>query len=114
MRGILFRHVDKSTSLAEDVAHYRRCGIRHDDHSYKFLRDAIERAVDTSHQRKIVEERRTAIRAGRTNIIVETANPATANGTTGGTTAYPAAPGAEAGTTRPDPPRRIRPRATAT
>ena len=58
LRDLLFRQVEKSASLAEEVAHYKRVGKQHQDHSYRFLRDAIERAVENSHQRKIVEERR--------------------------------------------------------
>ena len=39
---LLFRQVEKSPTLAEDVAHYKRVDIRHDDQSCTFLRDAIE------------------------------------------------------------------------
>merc|ERR1712026_268457 len=69
LRDLLFRQVEKSSALSEDVAHFKRVGKKHEDHSYKFLRDAIERSVDTSRQRKIVEERRNAIKNGRTNTI---------------------------------------------
>eukprot|EP00974_Lingulodinium_polyedra_P074229 7193495-Lingulodinium_polyedra.AAC.1 len=53
LRDLLFRQAEKSKVLAEDVAHYKRVGKRPDDHSYQFLRGAIERAVDNSHQKNI-------------------------------------------------------------
>ena len=52
LRELLFRQVEQSPALADDVDHYKRVAINHEDHSYKFIRDVIERAVDTSHQRK--------------------------------------------------------------
>ena len=92
LRDLLFRQVEKSPALADDVAHYKRVGIRHEDQSYKFLRDVIERAVDTTHQRKIVEERRNAIRSGRTNLAEGAAAPAVVTAGAGGaqpTQTYP-------------------------
>eukprot|EP00974_Lingulodinium_polyedra_P115057 11142226-Lingulodinium_polyedra.AAC.1 len=44
LRDLLFRQAEQSKVLAEDIAHYKRVGKRHEDHSYQFLRDAIERA----------------------------------------------------------------------
>ena len=82
LRDLLFRQVEKSSALAEDIAHYKRIGKQHPDYSYRFLRDAIERSVENSHQRKIVEERRNAIRSGRNPTIENApANPATATST---------------------------------
>eukprot|EP00974_Lingulodinium_polyedra_P109420 10587568-Lingulodinium_polyedra.AAC.1 len=42
LRDLLFRQAEKSKVLAEDLAHYKRVGKRHDDHSYQFLRDALK------------------------------------------------------------------------
>ena len=121
LRDLLCRQVEKSAAMAEDVAHYRRVGKSHQDHSYRFLRDMIERSVDNSHQRKIVEERRSAIRSGR-NPLIESANatPATAGGGGGGggaktienATAAPAS--AESGAGKPKPKKRAGSRAPAT
>eukprot|EP00974_Lingulodinium_polyedra_P036191 3470233-Lingulodinium_polyedra.AAC.1 len=58
LRDLFSRQVEKSKVVAEDFAHYKRAGKRHDDHSSQFLRDAIERVVDNSHQKNMVEERR--------------------------------------------------------
>ena len=115
LRDLLFRQVEKSAALAEDVAHYKRVGKQHPDHSYRFLRDMIERSVENSHQRKIVEAHRSAIRSGRNNMIeTAPANPATttAGGGSGAppATAGPAAPAsAESGAPKPKRRQRSRP-----
>ena len=95
LRDLLFRQVEKSAALAEDVAHFKRVSTQNPDHSYRFLREAIERSVKNAHQRKIVEERRNAIKSGRQTPIEVPASPATAGGG-GGVPAVPvltAAPG---------------------
>ena len=80
LRDLLFRQVEKSAALAEDVAHYKRVSLKHPDHSYVFLRDAIERFVKNSHPMKIIEERRNAIRSGKSTPIELPAAPATDGG----------------------------------
>ena len=112
LRDLLFRQVEKSTALAEDVAHYKRVGKSHADHSYRFLRDMIERSVENSHQRKIVEERRNAIRAGNHAAIENApASPATTATGGGGSGAAPKAtapalPASAGSGTQPKPKKR--------
>ena len=91
LRDILFRQVEKSTVLSEDIAHYKRVDYSHPDRSYKFLRSAIERYIKNSHQKKLAEERRTAIRTGKNTPIEVPGAPATEGG--GDTPAAPALSG---------------------
>ena len=65
LRDIIYEECRKSTTLAEDLAHYRRVGLSHADHSYQFLRKAIERAAAVAHQDKVKEMRRKALGNGR-------------------------------------------------
>ena len=90
LRDLLFRQVEKSAALAEDIAHYKRVGLKHPDRSYAFLRDAIERFVKNAHQRKITEERRNAIRSGKNTSIEVPALPAKDDG--GSVPAVPSLP----------------------
>jgi len=51
--------VNKSEKvLLEDLAHYRREGKSGKDRTYAFLRDAIERHLDNTHQEKNVQARK--------------------------------------------------------
>ena len=64
LRDLMFRQLDKSTASVEDMAHYKRAGPQHGDRSYAFQRDAIERHIKHTHQRKIVDERRADLQRG--------------------------------------------------
>ena len=55
-RDTLLDHMRKSTVLKEDLAHYDRKETGHPDHTYAFLRKAINTQIRLQRKNTIVEQ----------------------------------------------------------
>ena len=49
---VLLTKIDTSNELRDDIAYYHRCPTGHADHSYRFLKESIDRCIDRKQQKK--------------------------------------------------------------
>ena len=53
--------VEQSADLRDDMAYYHRIPVNHEDHSYRYLREAVDRCLFREQQKKNREEHSCAI-----------------------------------------------------
>ena len=65
LRDMLLPKIKDSAALKEDLAHFKRVGRSHADHSYTCLMDAMRRWMDDQNRERVDRDRKASLRGGK-------------------------------------------------